>query len=233
MKAINNKKSVDHFDKLAVQHNTNYASVLDASDNENATHSNTIHDYFSKKFVKNYTKINKNSVVLDFGCGVGRLTQYFQPKVKKIYGTDASTKMMEVARVKNIDKKISYIDSLDEIPEKSLDIVFTNWVLAHIEDESIVQTFIQLKNKLNDNARICIFEQVPANEDKKMQNEVYYRRSIKEYEIIFEKAGYKLTKSKLIYRQPSYARAIWNKLPSSFSFLLPLLYFVEKKTLFR
>lgn len=229
---INDKSSIAEFDKRAAKHKGNN-SVLDARDSKDAIHDNIVHDFFSKKYVIENLNPNSNDIVLDYGCGVGRLTTFLKSKVRKIVGVDLSQKMIEVAKENNPESKDIFYNTLEEVPNEEYTVVFSHWVLAHMEDETIQNSFAFLKDKMNKNIRLCIFEQTCPSKDKYVNDPIYKRRTIEEYQTIFESIGFKLIKTKRVFRQPSYARAIWNKLPSSFKFLLPLLYTIEKKTLER
>lgn len=229
---INNQKSIDLFNKRAELHK-DYNSVLDAGDSKTAKHSNLLHDYFSKKYISENINPTSKDIILDYGCGVGRLTKYFKPKVKKIVGIDASTKMIEVAKTIYPEISNSFFSDIDDLPSHQYDVIFAHWVLAHMEDETIKIIFSNMKEKIKDNARLCMFEQTLVNEDTSTNNEVYKKRTIDDYKQLFQSIGYKYVNSKHVYRQPSYARTIWNRLPSSFKFVLPFLYWIEKRTLYR
>ncbi len=41
--------------------------------------------------------ISQERVVLDIGCGIGRITSELAPRVREVYGTDVSSKMIDVA----------------------------------------------------------------------------------------------------------------------------------------
>ena len=53
-------------------------------------------NYLSKKQIK----LNKGKA-LDFGCGMGRLTQALAPYFKKVYGVDISPSMIELSKENN------------------------------------------------------------------------------------------------------------------------------------
>ncbi len=51
--------------------------------------------------------VEPNSVVLDLGCGIGRIEKFLAPHCKEIYGVDISGKMIKLAR-KRINHKNVY-----------------------------------------------------------------------------------------------------------------------------
>lgn len=76
--------------------------------------------------------------VLDLGCGYGWHCKYaVQCHAKSVLGIDLSEKMIEAAKEKNSDEKITYrVCDLDdyEYPDDTFDCVISNLVLHYIED---------------------------------------------------------------------------------------------------
>jgi SAM-dependent methyltransferase len=74
---------------------------------------------------------------LDFGCGVGRLTQALGDHFEQVVGVDISATMIERAREFNTKgDKCSYLhnpsDNLSVFPDGTFTFVYTNRVLQHI-----------------------------------------------------------------------------------------------------
>ncbi len=228
--SVDDQKSKELFNKRADIHG-NYHSVLDAGISNEAQHSNILHDYFSKKYILKKSRLKSTDVVLDFGCGVGRISNFIRTSVSKVIGYDTSDSMLDIAKKSSPINSI-YLDDLDEISSNEIDVVIAHWVLAHISDEGILEAFSKIASKITDKGRICIFEQTPTDEKHFLSNGVYNRRTIGQYESLFKSIGFHLVTQKHVYRTPSYARSIWNKMSSSAKWLLPFLYFIEKKTLF-
>ena len=61
----------------------------------------------SRKNTKKY--LDKNNVVLDYGCGTGTTACEVANDVKEIYGIDISTKMIEISKGKAAEKNIENI----------------------------------------------------------------------------------------------------------------------------
>ena len=55
-------------------------------------------DEYEKGFVLPKLMLNRNKVVLDLGCGMGRLADAVSDKVKEYYGVDFSSEMIAVAK---------------------------------------------------------------------------------------------------------------------------------------
>jgi len=93
----------------------------------------TVMDYLKKN---NITYARKKA--LDFGCGVGRLTQALAPYFDEICGVDISPSMIELAKKFNrYPGSCRYIlneyDHLRIVPDNSIDFIYTNIVFQHIE----------------------------------------------------------------------------------------------------
>jgi len=226
---VNDKSSIQLFEDRAKLHQ-DANSVLDAGVDAKAKHSNVLHDYFSKKYIVASAGIKQKDVVLDFGCGVGRISNFLRPNAHQIVGYDASESMLAIAR-KSSPKTSVFVSDLDALDAYQFDVVIVHWVLAHISDEGIINAFSKIAKNLSPNGKICIFEQTPAADEHIFVNEVYRRRTITEYENLFQQVGLKLVVDRNVYRTPSYARSIWNKMKSSSNWALPFLYLIEKNTL--
>jgi 2-polyprenyl-3-methyl-5-hydroxy-6-metoxy-1,4-benzoquinol methylase len=67
-------------------------------------------EYIHSKSRKNTKKYIENSnVVLDYGCGTGTVSCEIAHYVKEIHAIDISSKMIEIAKEKAVDKKIENI----------------------------------------------------------------------------------------------------------------------------
>ncbi len=81
-------------------------------------------EYIHSKSRKNTKKYLENSnVVLDYGCGTGTVSCEIADYVKEIHAIDISSKMIEIAKEKAVDKKIenvtfSQTDIFDEKHKK-------------------------------------------------------------------------------------------------------------------
>jgi 2-polyprenyl-3-methyl-5-hydroxy-6-metoxy-1,4-benzoquinol methylase len=71
---------------------------------------------------------------LDFGCGVGRLTQRLADSFDHVVGIDISPTMIEQARTLNRHaERCDYIcGTLDELPDDRFDFILSVYVIQHI-----------------------------------------------------------------------------------------------------
>lgn len=91
---------------------------------------NTIVDKFN---------LNSDSVIIDYGCGVGRVSRYLSQHVKKVYAIDSSDSYIEMAKKEcegfdniefiKLDKSVFRSDLIHE----EIDLVFFNKVAQHID----------------------------------------------------------------------------------------------------
>jgi ubiquinone/menaquinone biosynthesis C-methylase UbiE len=84
--------------------------------------------------------VNSNSVVLDLGCGVGRVAKYLAPYVKELHGVDISEKMIHYARkncskIRNIHFKVNNGRDLSLHKNSKFDFVYSLLMLQHLEKE--------------------------------------------------------------------------------------------------
>ena len=95
--------------------------------------------------------LNKDTIVLDAGCGSGRWSRYISPKVKLIEAIDPSKSIVH-AKKNNFDlKNIRFTHAgIENIPfeNESFDFIFSLGVLHHIPDteEALSELFKKLKN---------------------------------------------------------------------------------------
>lgn len=75
---------------------------------------------------------------LDFGCGVGRLTQALAPYFQEVYGVDCAASMIRLAeRYNRHGQRCRYllntVDNLDIFPDHHFDFIYSAITLQHIE----------------------------------------------------------------------------------------------------
>lgn len=108
-------------------------------------------DYEIKKVIDRIRLLKdpiKDNRVLDFGCGVGRLTQAFSKYYKKAYGVDISSSMIKLANKFNkYSKKCKYIqineDNLKIFQDNYFDLIYSNITLQHIEPRFVKNYLIE------------------------------------------------------------------------------------------
>ncbi len=89
---------------------------------------------------------------LDFGCGVGRLTQALASRFEEVEGVDISETMIRLAGDFNrfpdrVRYRVNAESRLDMFPDASFDFVYTNIVLQHIQPDlcrSYLREFLRI-----------------------------------------------------------------------------------------
>lgn len=95
--------------------------------------------------------LNKSDILLDYGCGIGTITNEIAPLVKEIHGIDISSRMIDVAKRRASEQKtenVLYVQAtiFDERFEKGSFNVITAFNILHLlEDTAMV---IQRINEL-------------------------------------------------------------------------------------
>jgi SAM-dependent methyltransferase len=102
--------------------------------------------------------INKDSVVLDVGCGSGRWSKFLSGQVKFIEAIDPSNAVLSAVKltnnIPNIRVTMAGVDSIP-FPDNSFDFVFSLGVLHHIPDtEAAMQ---QCVNKLKPGGYFLVY----------------------------------------------------------------------------
>ena len=160
------------------------------------------------KFVKKFTNLD-NKKIIDIGCGGGILTESLVTPSNNVYGLDASSEAINVAKEhsKTSNLSIKYFNSTieDFINNNNgqFDIVTCMEMLEHVPDpESIIASIAKIIKKdgiffastLNRNLKSYLLSIVAAEHILKMvpQGTHQYSKFIKPYELIkiAEKYGF-------------------------------------------
>lgn len=107
------------------------------------------------------TKLNKNTVMLEIGCGTGNHIAYLHPLVNKIFGMDVSKVAIEYSekRFKELDNvNLMMADNLNNYKDNFFDIIFELTVFQHMDREDVKEYFAEFKKKIKDDGFIfCQF----------------------------------------------------------------------------
>jgi SAM-dependent methyltransferase len=102
---------------------------------------------------------------LDFGCGVGRLTQALAKHFGSVVGVDVAPSMIDGARRLNrAGEKVSYLlnqeDHLHALESSSFDLVYTHITLQHIRPRYIRRYLVEFARVLSPGGHLLF--QLPA-----------------------------------------------------------------------
>jgi ubiquinone/menaquinone biosynthesis C-methylase UbiE len=83
--------------------------------------------------------------VLDFGCGVGRLSRALRPYFEEVYGVDISEEMIRLASQQTASCKflVNQTDDLHLFQSDFFDFVYSNIVLQHQRSKDLAMAYIR------------------------------------------------------------------------------------------
>ena len=107
-----------------------------------------------------------SEVVLDFGCGSGRLSYWIAPLVKKVIGLEISPEMIDMAERNRTSKNVEFMlyDGVHfPVFQYSFDLVLSVGVLQLIREELLKSTLSSLARCLRKDGMGYLIEQVSDN----------------------------------------------------------------------
>lgn len=114
--------------------------------------------------------INKNSITLHIGCGIGRIEKYLAKKVKKVVGVDIAVSMVKKAKLNVKLSNATFIVNDGQtltFPEKHFDFVYSFFVFQHMPTNSFKSYIREVSRVLKKNGKF--FFQIPLDEENKMK----------------------------------------------------------------
>ena len=115
------------------------------------------------------------SQALDFGCGVGRLTQALARRLEQVVGADISPVMIDLARRLNrYPDRAQYLctteTGLHTLPAKAFGCIYSNIVLQHVAPDVSVRYLDQFFRLLQPNG-LLVF-QLPSHRESPVDAEI-------------------------------------------------------------
>lgn len=100
--------------------------------------------------IKLVGEVEKNSNILDVGCGIGSYSKYYGEKLANVTGIDISEKMLEISKYKcrhcpSVNFKKSSFKNFDS--DKKFDVIIGGFMLGYFEDLDF--TFQKISSILN------------------------------------------------------------------------------------
>ncbi len=117
--------------------------------------------YFSE-LKANYSgllPLNKNTAILDIGCGMGQFVMYLgRSGYTNVTGIDVGREAIEyckAAGINNVFKTESTVDFLAKNPAK-FDFIILKSVIAHLPREGLVATLSAMRNSLREGGKLAV-----------------------------------------------------------------------------
>jgi SAM-dependent methyltransferase len=141
-----------------------WASVIDPADRKG--HKNDYIDLLQKMALEEVLELRGDEIVLDFGCGSGRMAHWIAPKVRKVIGLEGTLEMIQLAEMNRKADNVEFMlyDGV-HFPVLSylLDMILSVGVLQYMEGETLKKTVSELAKYLKKDGRFYLIEQVSDN----------------------------------------------------------------------
>lgn len=97
--------------------------------------------------------VNSSSVVLDVGCGIGRIMKFIAPHCREIHGVDKSALILRRAKkeLRNLENCHFYrcdFKKFDSFRANSFDLIYSFYTLQHLEKEDAYICLVRIQNLL-------------------------------------------------------------------------------------
>lgn len=192
-------------------------------------------NYVSIRLIKKYLRIDKHDVILDFGCGIGRVSRLLSDMCAEIDAVDITPGMIESAtKTYDVPKNVNYkllLDTTVPYEDQRFDKIFTFWVLGHCNEVDINAYLNEMHRMLKANGTVVLFEQTRRTEF--IYDSWSIQRTIDQYKMIAKDAGFDVSLTKHVIRNPSHGMTIWRKFNKTITALLPILYYIDRSTMTR
>ena len=159
---------------------SNYDKALSLMDGSPSEEACQLTGRYMAKRISNALLLNRYDVVLELGCGIGRIGREIAPLCGKWFGADISKNLIEIAKqrmnpLKNVDFSVLNKTSLQPFPDHFFDKVYSHAVFIHIDKEDI---FLYLREI----ARVLKLEGLLYFDTWNLKNEVGWERWMMEVE---------------------------------------------------
>ena len=140
------------------------ASGIDPADRKG--HKNYYIDLLQKMALEEALELKGDEVVLDFGCGSGRISYWIAPRVKRVVGLEITPEMIELAEknrtIENVEFMVYDGVHFPVIPFP-VDVILSVGVLQTMKGELLKNALSGLANYLRKDGRIYLIEQASDN----------------------------------------------------------------------
>ena len=105
-----------------------------------------------------YIILNKDSKVLDLGCGNGRWAFLLKDKIRKYVGVDFSPNFIEKARKKIKESHVEFICAPAEeyMSEEKFDLILVIGLLTYLNDEQVIKLSNNIRKMMTKGGRLIV-----------------------------------------------------------------------------
>jgi len=157
-------------------------------------------DWIEKKLILKNLNLSNNDIILDAGCGTGRITKEIAKKCKKVYGVDFSPLSIKELEEKHIENIETFVSDLRKTFDQQFDKILSIQVIQHIPgSEQRLEVMRNFYKQLKPNGKclVSVYNYSPIFYPKLLKqgnfpNGLYYFRfTPKEIKDLFEKSGFR------------------------------------------
>jgi SAM-dependent methyltransferase len=157
------------------------ASGIDPADRRGQK--NEYIDFLQKMALEEVLELKGNEVVLDFGCGSGRISYWIAPRVKKVVGLEITPEMIKLAEKNRTAQNVEFMvyDGLHfPVFHNPFDLVLSVGVLQIMKGELLKNTLSGLAQCLKKEGKLYLIEQVSDHPNVARPNTKEYLDAFKE-----------------------------------------------------
>jgi cyclopropane fatty-acyl-phospholipid synthase-like methyltransferase len=140
------------------------ASGIDPADRKG--YKNYYIDVLQKMALEKALDLTGSEVILDFGCGSGRISYWMAPRVKKVVGLEVTPEMIDLAETNRTAGNVEFV-LYDGVHFPAFpypfDFILSVGVLQTMRGEVLKKTIFQLGQYLKPEGKLCLIEQASDN----------------------------------------------------------------------
>jgi len=175
--------------------------------NDDVGRKNAYIDCLHKTALRRYGKFRRRDRVLDFGCGLGRLSVWLADRVGSVHGVEANLDMLRQAKrlfhqgeYRNVSSTL-YDGTRLPFANDAFTRVNSVWVLQHVLDDDQLRFVLgELRRVCGPLARMVFLERTSKEPDEAwLPKRVIIRRPYDKYQAAFVDAGLRCVMAKPIW----------------------------------
>lgn len=157
------------------------ASGIDPSDRKG--HKNDYIDLLQKMALQEVLELKGDEIILDFGCGSGRISYWIAPKVKKVVGLEITREMIDLAEKNRVAENVEFMvyDGVRfPMVPYPFDLILSVGVLQTMKEELLKRTLSGLAQCSKKDGRFYLIEQASDNPKIERPEVEQYLKAFKE-----------------------------------------------------